>query len=114
MPVDKMLMAGSTGMLLMKLLEEEDMYGYQMIEQLRTRSNNVFEMKAGTLYPLLHQLEQQGLVTAYEQAANGGRTRRYYRLTPKGKARLTEREKEWRTFSSAIEGVLEGVPIVCH
>lgn len=114
MSVDKMLMAGSTGMLLLKLLEGQDMYGYQMIQQLRERSNNVFEMKAGTLYPLLHQLEQQGLVAAYEQAANGGRTRRYYRLTPKGKARLAEREREWRTFSGAVEGVLGGVPIVSH
>ena len=49
-------------MLLLKLLEENDMYGYQMIEQLQQRSDNVFALKAGTLYPLLHNLEEQGLL----------------------------------------------------
>ena len=54
MAIDKMLIAGSTGMMLLKLLSEKDMYGYEMIETLRERSQNVFELKAGTLYPLLH------------------------------------------------------------
>ena len=57
MNVDKSLISGSTTMLLLKLLAEKDMYGYEMIEVLRERSENVFELKAGTLYPLLHSLE---------------------------------------------------------
>ena len=58
MAVDKSLVSGSTMMLILKLLEEKDMYGYEMIETLREKSENVFELKAGTLYPLLHGLEE--------------------------------------------------------
>ena len=56
MEFDKTLLAGSTGLMLLKLLEQEDMYGYQMIETLRSRSEHAFDLKAGTLYPLLHAL----------------------------------------------------------
>jgi len=112
MSVDKKLMTGSTDMLLMKLLEKEDMYGYQMIEELRRRSNHVFDMKAGTLYPLLHQLEQKGYLVSYDQAAGEARVRKYYRLTKEGKAHLIEREKEWRTFAGAVGDVLGGALIV--
>ena len=55
--VDKSLLSGSTTLLLLQLLSEKEMYGYEMIETLRERSQNVFELKAGTLYPLLHGLE---------------------------------------------------------
>ena len=67
MKIDKSLMTGSTTMLILKLLSMEDMYGYQMIEQLEKRSENVFTLKAGTLYPLLHKLEQQGILTSCEE-----------------------------------------------
>lgn len=62
MAVDKSLVSGSTMMLILKLLEEKDMYGYEMIETLREKSENVFELKAGTLYPLLHGLEEKEFV----------------------------------------------------
>ena len=63
MAVDKSLMSGSMTMLLLRLLAEKDMYGYEMIDTLRKKSCNVFELKAGTLYPLLHGLEAKGLLT---------------------------------------------------
>ena len=56
MSIDKNLVQGSMALLLLRLLETKDMYGYEMIEALRSKSNNVFELKAGTLYPLLHSL----------------------------------------------------------
>ena len=56
MALHKSLVSGSTALLILRLLEEKDMYGYEMIELLRKRSKNVFELKAGTLYPLLHSL----------------------------------------------------------
>ena len=56
MAVDKSLISGNTSMLLLKLLSEKDMYGYEMIETLEAKSNHVFELKAGTLYPLLHTM----------------------------------------------------------
>ena len=55
--MDKTLVTRSTGMLLLKLIENEDMYGYQMIEELARRSDDTFTLKAGTLYPMLHDLE---------------------------------------------------------
>ena len=79
--MDKRMMAMSTAMLLLKLLEEEDMYGYQMIRKLEERSNQVFSLKEGTLYPMLHSLEEQEAVESYESQAETGRKRKYYRLT---------------------------------
>ncbi len=109
MPIDRKLMASSSDMLVLKLLESEDMYGYQMIEQLRERSKNVFDMKAGTLYPLLHQLEQKEYLTTYEQSAGEARIRKYYHLTEKGRKYLIQREKDWKLFANAIGDVLGGV-----
>ena len=82
--MDKKMMALSTSMLLLKLLEEEDMYGYQMIRKLEERSNKVFSLKEGTLYPILHGLEEEEAVESYEKCAETGRMRKYYRLTKKG------------------------------
>ena len=81
---------GGMGMLLLALLEGRDMYGYEMIEALRARSNEVFHLKAGTLYPLLHSLEAQGWVTSSDGVANG-RTRRYYAITREGRGALAEK-----------------------
>lgn len=108
MPIDRKLMTSCSDMLVLKLLESEDMYGYQMIEQLRERSQNVFDMKAGTLYPLLHQLEEKGYLTTYEEAAGEARIRKYYHLTDKGRKYLVQREQDWKVFSSAVGSVLGG------
>ena len=61
MAIERALVSGSMAMLVMKLLSEKDMYGYEMIDTLRQKSQNVFELKAGTLYPLLHSLEEDSL-----------------------------------------------------
>ncbi len=108
MAIDKSLQTGSTTMLLLKLLEDGDLYGYQMIERLEERSNNVFALKAGTLYPLLHNLEEQGLVVSYEQTAETGRKRKYYSITKKGRELLTAKEQEWHVFFGAVNKVLQG------
>ena len=108
MGIDKGWMAGSTAMLLVRLLEERDRYGYQMIEELENRSDHTFSLKAGTLYPLLHQMEEQGLLTSYEGAAEGARVRKYYRITPKGKGRLQEKKQEWERYTAAVNRVMKG------
>ena len=84
---------------------KKDMYGYEMIEALRERSNNVFELKAGTLYPLLHSLESRGDVVSYEDNTSG-KTRKYYQLTPAGKKHAEEKKKEWQEYQTAVSGVL--------
>ncbi len=106
--MDKTLLAGSTGMLLLKLLEEGDMYGYQMIDTLRRRSDHTFDLKAGTLYPLLHTLEERGYVVSYLAEEDGPRPRKYYRLTDAGRRQLAEKQQEWRQYVGAVERVLEG------
>ena len=73
MELDRSLVSGSIPLLVMKLLENRDMYGYEMIEELKNRSDDTFHLKAGTLYPLLHSLEEKGCVTAYEREAAAGR-----------------------------------------
>lgn len=108
MAVDKSLISGSTTMLILKLLEEKDMYGYEMIDTLRSKSNNVFELKAGTLYPLLHGMEEKDYVKSYEQEV-GGKTRKYYSLTKAGKKQLKSKEKEWEEYTQAVGSVLGGV-----
>ena len=105
MNVDKSLISGSTTMLLLKLLAEKDMYGYEMIEVLRERSENVFELKAGTLYPLLHSLEAKGLLNAYEKEA-GNKVRKYYSITKHGRKILDEKKGEWEIYSRAVANVL--------
>lgn len=107
MAVDKSLISGSTTMLILKLLEEKDMYGYEMIDTLRGKSNHVFELKAGTLYPLLHSLEEKKLLDSYENEVLG-KTRKYYSLTKEGKRQLEKKAKEWQEYSQAVVDVLGG------
>ena len=104
---DKILTAGSAAMLVLKLLAEGDRYGYQITDELSKRSQNVFEMKSGTLYPLLHSLEQKSFVRAYERE-EGGRTRRYYSITDDGRKELAERSEEWKSYRNAVERVMGG------
>ena len=108
MELEKGLVSGSMSLLVLKLLEDGDLYGYQMIEELRRRSENAFRLKAGTLYPLLHSLEEKGLVTAWEKAAESGKTRRYYRLTKQGHSALREKEEAWNAYAQAVGRVLKG------
>ena len=106
--MDKGLITGSTSVLILKLLEQRDMYGYQMIETLAERSDKTFELKAGTLYPILHGLERDDCVQSYDDNAGGGRIRKYYHITPKGKKLLEEQKAEWEKYSSAVNKVLRG------
>ena len=108
MAQDRSSAPGGTGMLLLSLLSKRDMYGYEMIEELRARSNSIFDLKAGTLYPLLHTLEEQGLVSCYDQSAGESRVRRYYALTSDGRNALAKKQAEWECYVDAVNGVLGG------
>ena len=106
MKVDKSLLSGSTPLLILSLLKNEDMYGYQMVAELARRSDETFFLKEGTLYPLLHTLEKQGWVHSYAKQTPSGRERKYYRLTDEGRAQLQYKEKEWQLFSAKVNAVL--------
>ena len=105
MAIEKSLVSGSMTMLILKLLSEKDMYGYEMIDTLREKSQNVFELKAGTLYPLLHGLEEKGLLTVYEQE-HLGKVRKYYSITKQGRKLLDKKTEEWKIYSDAVFNVL--------
>ena len=83
------------------------MYGYQIITELSRRSDHTFDMKEGTLYPVLHGLWKSGAVECYEAEAPTGRKRKYYHLTRD--ALKVERE-EWRTYAQGVEAVLSTAP----
>lgn len=108
MRVSKELLKGSTNMLVLSLLEKENMYGYQMIKELSQKSQNIFEFQEGTLYPILHGLEEKNYITSYWDEV-GGKKRKYYSITKDGKKHLEEKKKEWKTFSNGIHQVIGGV-----
>lgn len=99
---------GNTAMLVLKLLDGQDMYGYQMIEELARRSDRTFELKAGTLYPLLHALEARGLICSYEKDEETQRPRKYYRLTRAGEKHLAEKQAAWTAYSNTVDRILQG------
>ena len=108
MKIDKTLMSGSTTLLVLSLLAGGEMYGYEIISELSACSDRTFELKEGTLYPLLHNLEREKCVESFEKLSPQGRMRRYYRLTLKGHNLLKEKEKEWSLFSSKVNQVVYG------
>lgn len=105
MAVDKGYMSGSSRMLVLNLLNEKSLYGYELIKTLKQRSNDVFDMKEGTLYPILHKLENEELISSSNQEVSG-RVRKVYHITEKGRRVLAKEKQEWREFSLAVNQVL--------
>ena len=108
MKISKELLKGSTKMLILEMVKDENRYGYQMIKKLKEKSNNVFEFKEGTLYPILHSLEEEGLISSYWDDTTG-KKRKYYAITTKGKKSLKEKNEEWKIFSESVNRVIGGV-----
>ena len=96
------LLKGSTETLLLSLLANEPMYGYQLVQVIGKRSSGYFRFKEGTLYPALHRMERDGLVEGRWQMSPNGQSRRYYYITSNGRARLDSRLAEWREFTTAV------------
>lgn len=95
-----------TVLLVLSLLAGEDLYGYQMIVELERRSEHAFTMKEGTLYPILHSLEKDGAVEAYQQESPTGRPRKYYHLTRRGAGLLARETEQWRSYVRAVDSVV--------
>lgn len=107
--MDKRYMALGTSMLVLRLLDQQSMYGYQLIRELERRSQKVFCLQEGTLYPILHNLEQLNAVTSTQKTAENGRIRKYYEITLYGKKLLQEKTREWEVYQTAVNQVLGGV-----
>lgn len=107
MKVNKELLKGSTHMLVLSLLENQNMYGYQMIKALNHMSKNIFDFQEGTLYPILHTLESKNYITSYWDGTTG-KKRKYYSISKEGKKHLQTKKEEWNNFSTGINLILKG------
>ena len=108
MRINKELMKGSTSILILSLLENEDMYGYQIAQALKKKSEDVFDLKEGTLYPMLHGLENEKAIESYWCDAENGKRRKYYKITKEGKNLLKNKKAEWETYAKAVDSVIGG------
>ncbi len=108
MEINKNLLGGSTDLLVLSLISREDMYGFEIITRLEEESENVFSLKEGTLYPILHKLENKGYLKSYKKLADNGRTRKYYKITRSGKKKLEEEKEAFKLFSRSVTNLVFG------
>jgi len=108
MKIDKNLIGGSSTLLVLTLLVEKDWYGYEIIKELEIRSDKTFQFKEGTLYPVLHKLENDGFVKSYMAKGETGKERRYYQITKNGKKQLEDEKEKWKVFSISVNKVIGG------
>jgi PadR family transcriptional regulator PadR len=101
------LIKGSADSLLLSLVGEQAMYGYQIIKELEQRSQGYFQFREGTLYPALHRLEKAGLVEGKWQLLPSGRQRRYYQITEKGRSLLVEKKSQWLDYLKAMNLIIQ-------
>lgn len=100
-------MNGVPELLILKLLQEEEMYGYEIVQAIRERSEAVIAVGEGVVYPVLHALEEEGALRSRRKAVNG-RSRIYYSVTAKGTRRLAELSNTWSNLAAAIQKMLQG------
>ena len=108
MKISKELSKGSTALLILSVIDRQDMYGYQIAREIERLSDDVFSLGEGTLYPILHALSEEGYLTSYTEEREGGRLRKYYRMTDKGRRELQRRHREWEVYTNAVERVIGG------
>jgi len=100
------LRKGSVRALILSLLQERPMYGYQLSKELQRRSKGYFEFKEGTLYPALHRMEKEGLLRGEWQVVEEGPSRKYYHLTKKGREELARSQQDWAAFATQLLALL--------
>jgi PadR family transcriptional regulator PadR len=106
MDYDREFLTGTVGVLILGLLAEREMYGYEMLQEAERRSANTFQLKEGTLYPALHQMERSGLLKARWRESDNGRQRKYYGLTVKGRRQAASKRRQWVSISAAMRAIL--------
>lgn len=105
---ERQMKKGVLDMLVLKLLGEGPKYGYQMIQEMKEKSQGVFALKDGTLYPILYRLEEEGLVKSKWLGSEGKQVpRKYYEMTPEGQAALTDIIRTWESIAGGIARIME-------
>ena len=102
-------MSGVPELLLLRLLEQREMYGYELVKAIRLVTGEAISLGEGVIYPVLHALERNGSLRAKRKKVSG-RTRVYYSLNAKGRKRLDKLQSEWNRVQSGISAALE-VPV---
>lgn len=105
MDLGKDLVAASATPLVLAILAEGDSYGYAIIKRVADLSHGHLQWTDGMLYPVLHRLERQDLVTARWGTSESGRRRKYYRITESGRAQLTAQQQQWRVVDRTLRGI---------
>ena len=98
-------MSGVPELLLLQLLNEQEMYGYELVRSIKTVTEEAISLGEGVIYPVLHSLERNGSLKSKRKAV-GGRTRVYYSLTKKGQARLKKLQGDWRRIQGGVATAL--------
>lgn len=105
---EKQMKKGILEMLVLKLVSQEPKYGYQIIQEMKEKSEDTFLLKDGTLYPILYRLEDDGLVVSEWSESEGKQVpRKYYRITEQGRQALDEIESVWKRIAEGVLKVLE-------
>jgi len=99
-------MSGVPELLLLRLLQQQEMYGYELVRSIKEATGAAIALGEGVIYPVLHSLEKNGALKAKRKAVNG-RTRVYYSLTAKGQTRLERLYGEWQRIESGIRAALD-------
>jgi PadR family transcriptional regulator, regulatory protein PadR len=108
--IDKDLIAASAGPLVLSILSQGESYGYAIIKRVHELSGGKIQWTDGMLYPVLHRLEEQGLIESMWRESPTGRKRRYYCIRKAGGAVLKEKLEQWITVYSAITKISEEKP----
>lgn len=104
MEINKEMIKGYIESIILSLLKEEDLYGYEISKRIRSISEDTFEIKEGTMYVVLKRLQNNGLVEAYwDDSVTGGGRRRYHHITDKGRKYLDNTKKQWIFFKNIID-----------
>ena len=96
---------GQLDPLILATVADQPAHGYAILQQLKQRSSGAFDLAEGTIYPALHRLERDGLLTS-SWSTDSGRRRRVYSVTRSGTSSLEVRRREWKQFATAIEAVM--------
>ena len=101
------LVGSAVEMLVLNLLTQRAMYGYEIIQTVNERTNGEFDWKEGTLYPVLHRLESAGyLASEWQVGDDSGKDRKYYKPTAKGRKHAAARAEEWKKFAKSVNAAL--------
>jgi DNA-binding PadR family transcriptional regulator len=111
MEINKDLIAASSTPIVLAILAEGDSYGYAILQRVRELSGGRMTWTDGMLYPVLHRLERNGYVSARWESAETGRRRKYYQITPQGRAQLVEEHRQWQAVDATLRSIWDALAL---